>query len=270
MRSLRTGNGFSADEQAEISKAVSGVADRHRRFPEARWAMTAEGVAELDAFLTERGAVIEQSSSLFSWWPKNIDSTTDEGRDELQRRRIEAVQKLLGDGIVGVLMLAQAVELSYSVGYAVGQATTELDDQILDLIDSDDLKSRDLAIGLASLRSQTPGWLAQTVGQRRDQAGWLLLTQQATSDILDLVADISEDQQNLYWSQVDPVRRHDALERFVDSLLAADRPYSAIDAVSFKDGPAQDLILRVLRAPITLDFRVFGSAERRGAGLSLA
>jgi hypothetical protein len=241
------------EEQTEISKTVSGVADHHRRFPEARWSMTAEGVAELDAFLTEHGAVIEQSSSLFSWWPKNLDTTTTKGRDELQRRRIEAVEEVLGDGIDGVLTLAQAVELAHSVGHAVGQATTDLDDQILDLIDSDDLKSQDLAVGLVGLRSQTPGWLAQTVEQRPDQAGWLLLTQEATSGILDLVAGISEDQHDLYWSRVEPVRRrHDALERFVDGLLAAGRPYSAIDAVSFKDGPAsQDLILRVLRAPMT-------------------
>jgi hypothetical protein len=242
---------LSAEEQAQISKTASEVADRHRRFPEARWSMSAEGVAQLDAFFTEHGAIIEQSSSLFSWRPKNIKITTEEGRDELQRRRIEAVQEVLGDGMDGVLSLAEAVKLPSAVGYAVGQATTDLDDQILDLIGSDDGKSQDLAIGLVNLRSQTPGWLAEAVEQRPDQAGWLVLTQEATSDMLELVASISENQQKLYWSRVDPVHGvHNALDRFVDGLLAADRPYSAIDAVALEDRPALDLMLRVLRAPI--------------------
>ena len=243
---------LSSEEQISVSKAVSGVADRHRRSPEARWSMTAEDVAALDTFLTKNGAVVKQNPSLFSWRPSSFDITTEEGREDLQRHRVEAIKEVLGGGLDDILTVAQSVERADFVGYAVGQAATNLDNQILDLIDSEDRKSQALAVGLVNLRSQTPGWLVQTIEQRPTQAGWLLLTQEATSDTLDLVAGLSEDQQLLYWSQVNPVRGHDkVLERFVEGLLAANRPYSAIDTMSLNErSTSQDLILRVLRAPM--------------------
>lgn len=239
--------------QAEIAKTVHEIAHRHRRFPEAVWSMDADGIAELDVFLDEHGAVVEQNSTLFSWWPKEVDMTTEEGRQELQRRRVEAVTELLGDGVDAITQLAQDVELAFSVGNAVAHATTDHDEAVLDLLDSEEPKIRDIAYGLIGVRAQSRDWLEETARKRPDQAARLLLNLDATDDVLDLLGTFSEGQKQLYWSQVDPVRgARAAVERFAEALIAADRPFSAIDAVGLRQEQplSSELVLKALSAPL--------------------
>ena len=166
--------------QAEISKTIREIAVQHRQFPEAVWSMDADGIAELDAFLDEHGAVVEQNTALFGWWPRAFDTTTEDGRQELHDRRIEAVTVLLGDGVDAIVRLAQNVELAHSVGNAVAHATSDHDEAVLDLLDSEDSKIRDVAYGLIGVRAQSPNWLEETARNRPNQGAGLLLTLDAT------------------------------------------------------------------------------------------
>lgn len=73
-------------------------------------------------------------------------------------------------------------------------------------------------------------------------------------DVLNLVDTLSEHQKQLYWSQVDPVRgARAAVERFAEGLIAADRPFSAIDAVGLghEQPLSSELVLKALSAPAT-------------------
>lgn len=242
---------IAPDEQAQISKTVAGIAARHRRFPDAAWAMSADGVAELDAFLTGHGDMAEQNSNLFGWWPNDIDMSTKEGREELERRRLEAVREVVGEGIDGVLGLAQSVELPYHLGHSVAHATADLDDPMLDLVASDDPRTRQMAAGLVEVRSQTSGWLEDQIKKRPQQAAHLLLPLDATNERLDLIAGFAEGQQELYWKRADPVRVvNDAVERYVDGLLGANRLFAAIDAVSLHhEAVGAHVLHAVLSAP---------------------
>lgn len=246
---------MDTEAQVEISAVVAGIADRHRRFPEARWSMRGDGVAELDKFLGKFGTLDPDKPevSLFGWWPKTIDMTTDEGREQVERRRVEVATKTAKGGIDAVRELVRAVELGHTVGYALAKATDDLDGQMLDLLDADDPKERDAAVGLVAARAQKPGWLAEQARARPTQAAALLLSVEATDETLDLVDAASEDQRLLFWSVVNAYRYSDhVLARFVDGLLAADRPYSAIDGVSMpmKDPAPSELTLAAMRAPI--------------------
>jgi hypothetical protein len=246
---------MNSEAQADISKVVAGIADRHRRFPEARWSMRAEGVAELDVFLDKFGALDPGKPDvfLFGWWPTSIDMATEEGREEVERRRVEVAAETAKGGIDAVRELARAVELGQTVGYALAEATDDLDSHMLDLLGADEPKERDAAIGLVAARARTPGWLAEQVGVRPAQAAALLLSVEVTDETLDLVDAASEEQQLLFWSRVNPCGYSvDVLARFVDGLLAADRPYSAIDGVSMRmNEPAPtEVTLAAMRAPM--------------------
>jgi hypothetical protein len=243
---------ISPDDQAHIFKTITSIADRHRQFPDSAWAMPADGVAELDGFLAIHGVVVDQSSSLFSWMPKGFDRG-DEGREELQRRQVEAVREVINDGLDGVVKLAQGADLPHSVGYALAQATTDHDNAVLDLLDSDDPAERQLAAGLVTTRSQTAGWLEDAAGKRPHQAARILLALEATNERLDLLAACAEDQQAQYWKRGDAVRVvDDAVERYVDGLLGAGRLFTAIDAVSLRRKEVRtEVVLAVLSAPTT-------------------
>jgi hypothetical protein len=247
----RNWDAVAAEDQAQISKTVTDIADRHRRFPEAAWSMSADGVAELDAFLTEHGTVAERNSNLFGWRPNDIDVRTNQGREELERRRVEAVREVLDEGIDGVLGLVESAELPFYLGHSVAHATAELDDPVLELVDSDDSKTRQMAAGLVGVRSQTPGWLEEQVNKRPHQAAHLMLSLEATNERLDLIAGFAEDQQQLYWKNANPVRVVDeAVERYVDGLHGANRLFAAIEAVSLRqDAVGAEVVLAVLGAP---------------------
>jgi hypothetical protein len=246
---------MTPEAKAKISQIMAGIADRHRQFPETRWSMRAEGVAELDEFLAEFGtSSLDPDLSLFGWRPKTIDLSTEEGRDEVQRRRVRVAEDTAkSGGIDAVRELARAVELSYTVGCALAKATGDLDEQMLDLLDVDDAKERDAAVGLVAARAQTPGWLAEQVAARPTQAAALLLSIGVTSETLDLIDTAPGDQRLLFWSRVNPYPYSgDVLARFVDGLLAADRPYSAISSVSMcTNAPAPaDVTQAAMRAPM--------------------
>ncbi len=65
---------------------------------------------------------------------------------------------------------------------------------------------------------------------------------------------LGEDQQRRYWEHIAPVHgAHAAIERFTDGLIAADRPFSAIDAVHLaqRQPPrSTDLLRKALSAPL--------------------
>lgn len=246
---------MTTEAQAAVSTTVRDVADRHRRFPEAGWSMGNEGVAELDTFLATFGTLArgEPDVSLFGWWPKTIDMTTDEGRQAAGRRRVEAAAEAAEAGIDAVRELARAAEVAHMVGHAVADATGDLDEPMLDLLDAEDPKERDAASGLVAARAKTPGWLAQQVAARPTQAAALLLSLEVTTETLDLLRAASDEQRSLFWSGVNPYRySDDVLSRFVDELLSADRPYSAIDALamSMNEPAPAEVTLRAMAAPL--------------------
>ena len=249
---IRNWDDITPDEQAQMSEAVAEIADRHRRFADAAWSMSADGVAELDSFLATYGVLIEQHNNLFSWRPRGIDLSTQEGREELERRRINAVKDVVAEGIDGVLGLVENAKLPFHVGYSVAFATTDLDDAVLDLVDSDDPGTRQMAAGLVGVRSQTPGWVEEQIDRRPQQAAQLLLALDATNERLNLLQGVAQDQQEHYWKSADPGRvTDDAVERYVDGLLEAKRLFAAIDAVSLREeavGP--EVLLKVLGAPL--------------------
>jgi len=251
-------NSIDPDNQAELTKGLSEIAERHRRHPGAHWSMPSGALEALDAFLAEHGTVVEQASDLFGWWPRSLDMSTPEGREQVQRRRIEAMAALAEGGIAPVLNLVGASAAPYSVGYALGQATAALDEAALDLLGGDDVNVRQFVAGLIGARVQEEGWLTKALAERAEQAAAILVELEANDEHLDLVDGFSEDQREQYWATVDSHRATDeATERFVVGLLAAGRAFSAIDAVgSIREGKAPTATIVAVLQAVLLDSNI--------------
>lgn len=237
--------------QTQITKSIAWVAERNRKYPDAAWAMSAEGVAELDAFLLHHGNTTDQRGSLFGWMPLDIDLSTEEGRDELERQRMTVVREVLPRGLPALLEFAHNVELPFCLGQAVANVTADLDDAIIDLIDSNDVGNRQVAAGLVTVRSRTEGWLQQQTAARPTRSADLVLPLQATNNLLDLVESFDPEQLARFWKLADSVRvADDAVERFVDGILSAGRLFAALDAVSLRHEHVDpSFIQKVLKAP---------------------
>jgi hypothetical protein len=79
----------------------------------------------------------------------------------------------------------------------------------------------------------------------------LVLSLEATNDRLDLVEGLAPEQRALYWEQADSVRvADDAVERYAQGLLGADRLFAAIDAVALRHEHVDPTLIQdVLKAP---------------------
>jgi hypothetical protein len=165
------------------------------------------------------------------------------------------VAALLLDGLESVVRLAQTVEVPGLVGWLLADITSSHDDAVLDLL-KPEMPADDpmfvFAANLARRRAADLSWLTGQVTARAGQAGRLLLCAQVSAEVLDLVDAADQEQQQVYWSNISPYRvPAEVLERVSNGLIAADRPFSALVAVSANDEPAPstDLLIRVLSAP---------------------
>jgi hypothetical protein len=250
---------LDGDGQNQVLETLSEVADRHRRFRAAQWAMADEDLAAIDAFLSEHGLDLagREDVELFGW-SADVDERRqagDEERKPLDERRREVVAALLPDGLEAVVRFAQTVELPGLVGWLLAGITSSHDNAVLDLL-TREMPANDpvfvFAANLARRRAADLAWLTRQVTAHAGQAGRLLLCAEVSAEVLDLVDAADQEQQIVYWSNISPYRvPGEVLERVSDGLIAADRPFSALVAVSANDeqAPPTDLIIRVLLAP---------------------
>jgi hypothetical protein len=174
--------------------------------------------------------------------------TTEEGREELERRRVEAVRAVLPEGVPALLSLAHEIELSLHLGYSIAAATTDMDDAVLDLLDSDDPVNQQVAAGLVNARSQTGDWLEHQTTARPTQAARLVLPLEATNDRLDLIEQFTPDNRSTETSRPGPRRRR-CCRTARRGPSRAGRLFAAIDAVSLQRACGPGLIREVLMAP---------------------
>jgi hypothetical protein len=248
---------LDGDGQNQVLEALSEVADRHRRFRAAQWAMPDEDLAAVDAFPSEHGLDLagREDVELFGW-SADVDERRqagDEERKPLDERRREVVAALLPDGLEAVVRFARTVELPGLVGWLLAEITSSHDNAVLELLTPEVPDPVFVfAANLARRRAADLAWLTGQVTAHAGQAGRLLLCAEVSAEVLDLVDAADQEQQIVYWSNISPYRvPGEVLERVSDGLIAADRPFSALVAVSANDeqAPPTDLIIRVLLAP---------------------
>ncbi len=267
--------------QGEVLEVVANEAKRHRRYNDAAWAMPEADIEVIDRFLDAHGYDLEagKDEALFGW-AADIDehrstrNTVEESGEQpddqpgykktLNERRTEVVRALLlHGGVENVTAFASKVEVPGYVGKALADLDTtdqdvpkDLDDAVLALLGDGTASAispgADVAWGYAVSRAANHSWLTDQVSKRPNQAAVLLSTVVISADVLDIVTDLKDEQQTLFWSRANPYRVDAAVVGPVcDGLLAVGRPFSSMIAANVRGerGPDADLIIRVLTAP---------------------
>lgn len=252
-------DGIDEGVQQEILRKVQGIVERNRRYREAEWALPDEALAKLEAFLGGHGAqpIDLATTALFSFGA-DWDIGEDIGADELKARRVAVVTGLAAKGVHALLGFARTTDLPGLVGAILAEVTTDLDDEVVDLLVNDptaDTVPNLLAGGLVSVRAETDRtWLHERVEKRPDLTARLLLPSKLTTEVLDLIDDAAPEQQVVFWTELHPYRAtSETVERVCICLLAVNRPFAAITSVSLRDEPgaSPELMLFALRAPMT-------------------
>jgi len=249
------------DLQEEARRTVlASLAERvakHRRYPDAGWALPDQALQPLEAFLDAHALPggHPDDAELFSWLPFRRGLSLDREDPDLEAlasARGEAVRRCLSDGLPAVLRLAEASENPAAVGDALASVTTDHDAAVLEHLAGSSQPLHAMAAGLAARRQQQEaGWLAATVTARPAQAAALCRTAAIDQALLTLVDSLEPETRDEFWRDMQPGGVPDDLTlTVVRRLLDNGRAWTAIHLISHAGfGADLDLAVQALKAP---------------------
>jgi excisionase family DNA binding protein len=277
------------DERKTLWSAVVELVEHHRSFPDARWALPSEPLDRLEhlaARLSPDDAVARHVR-LFDWRPfvRGVAEDDFEAHEAAiaAARRGAVAEVLRNDGMDGIRRLADASKIPEEVGAQL--AAVDPDDPtarggVFAMLGEQTAGGR-LAAGWVHAMARRNGddWMVRTAAELAawpadTQVAFLLSLGFLRRQVLDLVGASDGRVSDLYWKKVQPgpAVESDAVYDVVDQLLRHDRPWPAIDTLTFAchrherqqdHAPDVDQVIAVLEAALRT-----GSADRgRGASL---
>lgn len=261
------------ESSVAIWTALREVVSRHRAYRSAKWAMPEEYVQRLENLLPRYAP--SDPTALHGWLfdhdPHLPDGTDvletplEERREALMAERLRAVEELLSDEGVEVLIeLGNNVEDPMSLGYAAGSTDVSLryTDDILSLLGDPNQALRNLAHGYAVARQQAADedWVREQINRggldlSPHQQAALLYVLPGTPDTWRLAEECGESTRTAYWQGIGIHRiSHEHLAGASDALVEVGRPFAAVELVAMgrrgDSRPSPDLATRVLEAAI--------------------
>ncbi|MGA7730569.1 MAG: NB-ARC domain-containing protein [Chloroflexia bacterium] len=244
-------------DRLAIWSALRSLISRHRRYPDAAWAMPRDVVDRLLEVYKhfEPAKLIEKYTYLFVLVPEIIDSF---GEDWLARQtaisaaREEAVEALYEQGGLSLLLeFSGHVEQSGELGFVLGKS--DLLGAEEGILINQTLGVRDASLSLVGRgfvmgRVQTEGW--EWVTSKAADIATLIPSIERQAEFFsslpfdgrtwDLLETASPDLQRTYWSHVRPrkVPTTDC-KRAVEDLLTYGRPHIALELISLYQNDAE-------------------------------
>lgn len=232
-------SGLPDEDQEEVASIIRKEISKHTKFRDSAWAIDDEGLSLLQSFADEYGVDDPASGPhlLFTWYPDvlaEVDPLSDEATAHAHQARREAVD---GMDLANLAELAVAAQLPFLVGGAVAETGGVEETVLLEWLTSPEAHLREVASGYARARQAASNeWLRDAVEASPHLAVELLLTATVDHDLIAQVDELGDEQRESFWAQAAPnwvaePARIDAAVR----LLGADRPYSAITALTRED-----------------------------------
>jgi len=241
---------FGSDAMTELpepdrlglwTKLVDMVA-KHKRFPEAPWAMKSEQVEKI-AMIAKRLAPDAPSlrhqrlfsDSDFLLYERNGDY--EEQSDELETRRQKAIEEIATKGgVQAVLEFATTVKSPLRVGIAFGVvAKKEIDHTVvLEFLKSGQKQFSEFTFGFILSRFRIGGWQwvddIDTSRWSPEQISYFLSLLPFTLDTWKHAKLLLGENESAYWSKTDvnPYSTAENLTFAIDQLIRYGRPFAAI------------------------------------------
>lgn len=236
---------WTAADLERVWAELRSVVRKHRRFPDAEWAMPSAELDELERQLIrlQPASAIAVAAPLFGHWPDLGGGNEDfETRERvLAAARVEAVRRILEEsGFAGAIDLAKRVETSWFVGMAVADAVG--DAYVADAIENSVGEDSRVATLARSYLSRLAGgdrdWGEALVTQWSDddpaKAAVIALALPTDGRTFALVDGLDETIRASYWQEVQPfpASNDDAITA-AEHLMDVRRFWSALRILTF-------------------------------------
>lgn len=266
-------DGLADAHKLDLWESLRNEVARHRTFASSRWSMSEEPLERMEVLASsiEPNHDPERFAYLFAWHPDlpGIDPFDHEAHTaELVRLRTEALNEVAASDISHLERLAARSPAPSQLGFALGEAAFDgLTPELLKWLD-DAGPLGEVAAQWAGRRSFAGGsaWLQAMLENENadsfDRQLILALNSPPVPESWNTVQEFNSDLFGAYWERMSPMRVADEnVEDAARELLAHDRPWAAMEALSLRAGDekrsAQTLntgfICEVLDATLTSD-----------------
>lgn len=247
LNSLDAGT-WDVEARQKTAHVLRATAGKHRKYPEAEWALPTQVVDELEKLRVkfEPHDPVVRHKWLFARFPKLPDlprgvSWREREKEIFQRRKTALEEILPGIGLSGILKLVELADDPDSVGFALGKARILKDDRAVlpKLVDSGNGRLAEFAEGYVRGSFQAAGW------------GWvtdLAITKWPANKIgrfasslpferrtWEFVEELSAEVSDHYWERVEHGycdSHWDDIAYAASKLLDRGRPFQAINVLA--------------------------------------
>jgi hypothetical protein len=233
------------DERLSIWAGLTKFTSKHRRFPNAKWALNREIVSKIERVAEKLAPTnpLNLNRRLFS--NRDIDlyeknGNWEEQQQMLEERRQQAIKDILAyGGMDAILQFAETVESPSNVGHSLGGISqSEIDGIILPALL--DIKNKTLiqfASGYTWSRQRGYGWKwvdeLDKSGWSVKQIGQFLSDLPFTEETWNRVVAWLGYSEGEYWvrTSANSYQAHCDLGVAIDKLITYGRPYAALDCL---------------------------------------
>jgi hypothetical protein len=235
----------SEDERLALWTGLTEFASEHRRFSDAKWALSSDTISKIEAVAAKLAPKnpLNLHRRLFSGRDFDLYEENDnweEQQQKLEERRQLAINDILAyGGMDAIIQFVGAVESPSHVGHSLGViAEAEIDERILPaLLETDNKNLAQFTNGYVWSRQYSNGWAwvdgLDISGWSVSQVGQFLSYLPFTEGAWFRAGAWLGGSENEYWSRTsaNPSQADGNLEDAIDKLLENGRPNAAINCL---------------------------------------
>lgn len=242
---------ISPEKRAEAYEKLFEIICRHKRFPNAEWALPEEAIRKLEELL-QRFAPddpVNKNKILFNEYPYYIvcqpDIEYEEAERIIEERRKSALEEIWKkQGAKGINRLVEITKFPDAIGYllAISSFLDEIEDIVLQWLDSKNEKLSEAAQAYIYTKYNQDKEYSQIVFEKYktkwDSNKWakFCLALPFTPETLDFIQNFPHKVEKIYWKNIQNFYRFEGskeqAELVIRKLLENGRPIAALNAAS--------------------------------------
>lgn len=233
------------EQRLSIWDHLTKFTNKHRRFSEAKWALSDELVTRIEQVAEQLAPNNPFNLYQHLFTDREADLYEENGnwaeqRKKLDTRREGAISEVFRqDGVEGVIRFADSVSSSRQVGHALGVLTDEVIERTLlpHFLDSEDNKHKSFISSFIWRRYHLKGWEwcdnLDKSGWTHRQIGQFLAFLPFTAETWNRASGWLQRHEREYWTRTDANAYHtdSEFEIAIEKLIEHGRPHAAINCL---------------------------------------
>ena len=241
----------SPEKRAETYEKLFEIICKHKKFPDAKWALPEEAIGKLEELLQKftPDDPVNKNKILFNKWPHDIVCQSDieyteKGRITEEKRKSVLKEIWEKQGLDGIIKLIKIAELTHTIGHslAISSFSDEIEDVVLQWLDSENEKLSKVTQSYIYTKSNQDKNYPQTMFEKYktewDFNKWAkcCLALPFAPEVFDLIQNLPHEVEKIYWKNIQyfylSKGSKEQAEWVIRKLLENNRSIAALNAAS--------------------------------------